>query len=153
MSLSENDSNVKKFNTNIIQLMEELHKIDGGVNNILKFRDLIQLSVKGNAKLPSEFFLNFIEKVNKNGIRVLEKLLEKDLEFFKIPENILFNTRTETIEYVKKIIVFWSEIVDKEIMELVSNYLNLLIIYCIKIHNRKDLLDIVNKYRKNPIKL
>jgi hypothetical protein len=144
MSLTVEDSDAKKFNFNLIQLLEQLGKFYPDDRDIQIYRDKIVILSKANAKLPSEMYLLFCADH-------IEEIMTFKESFF-IEFN--YHDRVSDPKYLKlieKIISLWKESKDEKMKKMVSQYLQVLLAHSIKCMKRSDLLDIINKFRKTPL--
>jgi uncharacterized protein YpiB (UPF0302 family) len=125
MSLTVEDSDAKKFNFNLIQLLEQLGKFYPDDRDIQIYRDKIVILSKANAKFKESFFIefNYHDRVS-------------DPKYLKL---------------IEKIISLWKESKDEKMKKMVSQYLQVLLAHSIKCMKRSDLLDIINKFRKTPL--
>lgn len=153
MSLSAEDSYIKKFNTNLIQLIEQLHQIEP-TKNLLELNNLIETAIKVNAKLPCNFFLKYCENAIEPIMKVDYEFL-KDLNVVKLgnPNASQNANKSDYIKFVEKIIEIWANTEKEEVRSLITKYIHLLLTYSIIINKRQDLVDIMNKYRTKPLVL
>jgi len=143
--LSVNDSDARKFNHNMIQLFEQLSVIYPNDHDIFTYRDKLTLLSKSNFKLPSEFFLKYAGKY-------VDQIMTCDDQFFLNSDDVISTDNPIYQELFNKIISLWKES-SETVRSTIWKYMQVMLILAVKTHQRTDLVDQLNQYRKTPLVL
>lgn len=145
--LSSEDSDAKKFNYNMIQLLDQLSKVYPDDRDLWTYRDKLMLVSKANAKIPADNFIYFCQPH-------IKQIMTRDDSFFvnfKYEEKVTWDKKY--LDLIHKVISMWNDTDNLALKEVIWKYLQILLTYSIKAMKKYELVDELNLYRKVPLKI
>jgi len=146
-TLTTSSTDTKKFNSNLDRLLETLSNFYPEDKDLKFYREKVKTGIHANAKLPSHFFLQFTQDK-------IQHIIERNEQYFLEEINYTeHTTNAKALLTIQKVIHLWKTTDNSKLKKTINDYLEILLIYAVKAHRRKDLVEVVNKYRKKSISL
>lgn len=142
--LTTEDSDLAKFNHNLSLLIYQLSKAYPEDRDLKVYADKFEWSKRFNARMACEYFVYVIHPYIKEIMQEDESFF-LDLDYTKTTENERY------LELIYKIVDVWKHSENKKLKKNVWRYFQILLTYSIKAMRRRDLADVLNKYRETPL--
>ena len=145
--ITSQDSDAKKFNHNLILMMEQLKRVYPEDKDIDFYIYRINVVGKINAKIPSEMFLKFAQDH-------VDQLMTRDEGFFldELDPQKVLTTDTKYLRIIYKVRFLWKTNDNPKLKDVLWKYFQVMLLYGIRCQKRHDLVLLVNKFRKIPMK-
>lgn len=143
--LTSDDSNLSKFNHNLSLLFVQLMKAYPDDKDLKLYYDKFEWSKKFNAKAVCEYFIHFTSPYIKEIMTENERFFLHELDF---TEHL---KQEKYLNLLEKIMELWKNSDNQKLKKNIWRFFQVLLTYGIKVLNRRDLGEILNQYRTQPL--
>lgn len=142
--ITTEDTDLSKFNHNMSLLFVQLSKAYPDDRDLKVYHDKFEWSKRFNARAACDYFIKYVSPYVK------EIMLKEESCFFSLN----YDQYTENEQYlntIRKIIEIWQSSDNDQLKNNIWRFFQILLTYGIKVAKRRDLAEILNRYRKKPL--